>query len=47
MPIYEYICRKCGQYFEVLHDSEHYEKVCPNCKGKLERLFPRSNFKIK
>lgn len=46
MPIYEYICSKCNNYYEVLHSADHKESECPRCKGKLDRLFPRPNFKI-
>jgi putative FmdB family regulatory protein len=40
MPIYEYICKKCGTRFEVLHrSSEGIKIVCPKCKGeKAEKV---------
>ena len=38
MPIYEYVCRACGEQFEAL--VRHGDKpVCPYCdSARLERL---------
>lgn len=48
MPLYDYVCKKCGGWFEVLQkESNHYEDKCPVCKGKLERQVPWVNFHIK
>lgn len=42
MPVYEYICRKCGHSFEqVERIAEHGTKKvrCPKCKSqKVEQL---------
>ena len=36
MPIYEYLCTKCGRQFEKLHKSGVVsELVCPEC-GSME-----------
>ncbi len=36
MPIYEYICMKCGAEFEKLamRPSDKADAVCPVCKGR-------------
>ena len=31
MPIYEYICRKCGNEFEVLVFNKDEKPECPEC----------------
>jgi len=40
MPIYEYICSRCEQKFELLKPmSQSGEGVaCPNCGGKAGRV---------
>ena len=45
MPIYEYLCVKCGAEFEKLamRPSEMADVVCPVCKG-LELEEKASNF---
>jgi putative FmdB family regulatory protein len=41
MPLYEYLCKKCGKAFELLRrisDSDR-DLECPECKSaKVERL---------
>ena len=42
MPIYEYLCIKCGHQFEelVMSDEEEKEVKCPECGSKKrERVF--------
>ncbi len=43
MPVYEFLCHKCGKPFEIIHSISRYdpEKVrCPECKSKrVERRF--------
>jgi putative FmdB family regulatory protein len=36
MPIFEYVCKKCGNLFEYLKGSEETETEvqCPNCESK-------------
>ena len=39
MPIYEYECKKCGNFFSELVFGEE-EVHCPKCKSKrIERQF--------
>ena len=40
MPIYEYRCTECGHQFEVHQRfSDAPLEVCPNCQGKLRKVF--------
>lgn len=40
MPIYEYRCTECGHQFEVQQKfSDDPLQVCPNCQGKLRKVF--------
>jgi putative FmdB family regulatory protein len=40
MPTYEYRCKKCGEHLEVVQSfSDAPLKVCPNCKGQLQKVF--------
>ena len=40
MPIYGYRCTECGHQLEVLQKvSDEPLKVCPNCQGKLTKIF--------
>lgn len=48
MPIYEYACTKCGHEFEVMQKiSDKPLAKCPECKGKLEKLFSQTSFQLK
>ena len=48
MPIYEYICEKCGSHIEVLQKvSDAPLKRCQNCRGKLEKIVSRTSFQLK
>lgn len=38
MPLYAYLCTKCGHRFEKIQSfSAEPEAVCPLCQGALER----------
>ncbi len=41
MPIYEYECERCGGHFEVKRNfhEDGDNPCCPQCKGKVRRLF--------
>ena len=48
MPIYEYLCKKCGRQFERIQKfSDEPLKKCEQCGGTLERLLssPAIQFK--
>ncbi len=41
MPLYQYVCRECGQEEEIDHTmDETFEGVgCANCRGALRRVW--------
>lgn len=48
MPIYEYVCQKCSHHLEVMQKmSDKPLSKCPECKGKLEKIFSQSAFQFK
>jgi putative FmdB family regulatory protein len=48
MPIYEYVCQKCGQHLEIMQKmSDKPLTKCSRCKGKLEKIFSQTSFQLK
>ncbi len=48
MPIYEHVCQKCGHHLEVMQKmSDKPLSKCPECKGKLEKIFSQTSFQLK
>jgi putative FmdB family regulatory protein len=48
MPIYEYLCEKCGSHIEVIQKiSDPPLKRCGKCRGKLEKTVSRTSFQLK
>jgi len=48
MPLYEYLCQKCGHRFErIQRFSDPMIKKCPECGGKVEQVIsaPAVQFK--
>ena len=48
MPIYEYVCKKCGHKFEKIQKfSDAKIKKCPECGGTVEQALhaPAVQFK--
>ena len=40
MPTYQYSCTDCGHFFEAVQSfSEDSLTVCPECDGKLRKVF--------
>ncbi|WP_028643234.1 FmdB family zinc ribbon protein [Nocardioides sp. URHA0020] len=40
MPTYQYACTECGHAFEQVQSfSDDALTVCPNCQGKLRKVF--------
>lgn len=48
MPIYEYVCKKCGQEVEILHKvDETPNEACEACGSrKLERVVSAAGFRL-
>lgn len=48
MPIYEYVCQKCGHQLEIMQKmSDKPLSRCPACRGKLEKIFSQTSFQLK
>jgi putative FmdB family regulatory protein len=48
MPIYEYVCEKCGAHLEVMQKiTDAPLKRCQKCRGKLEKVVSRTSFQLK
>ena len=48
MPIYEYLCEKCGSHLEVMQKiNDAPLKRCQKCRGKLEKVVSRTSFQLK
>ena len=48
MPIYEYVCEKCGSRIEVIQKvGDTPRKRCSKCKGKLEKKISRTSFQLR
>jgi len=48
MPLYEYLCKKCGHRFERIQKfSDPHVKKCPACGGAVEQVIsaPAVQFK--
>ena len=40
MPTYQYACTECGEHLEAVQSfSDPALTVCPNCQGKLRKVF--------
>lgn len=39
MPTYEYKCGECDNTFEEMHGVDERVQSCPECGGKVRRLF--------
>jgi len=38
MPIFEYLCRPCGETIEIIRKSVADEVTCPQCGRPAERV---------
>jgi putative FmdB family regulatory protein len=48
MPTYEYKCDKCGHQFEIMQKmSDEPVKNCPECSGKVRRIFSTGGIILK
>ena len=49
MPIYEFKCLKCDEFFEmlVMGEDKELEMACPKCKSEdFERVMSTTNFTV-
>lgn len=46
MPLYEYMCTKCGNTFEQLVFGEGEPTGCPKCQGRVEKLMSPFSIEI-
>lgn len=47
MPIYEYQCKKCGQFEVMQKITESPLKRCPTCRAKVTKLMSNTSFQLK
>lgn len=47
MPIYEYACKKCGDFEVTQRITEDPLKKCPSCGRKVTKLISHSAFHLK
>ena len=48
MPIYQYVCEKCGAHIEVIQKvTDPPLKRCTKCRGKLTKSISRTSFQLK
>lgn len=48
MPIYEYVCEKCGSRIEIIQRvGDAPPKRCRKCRGKLQKSISRTSFQLK
>ena len=47
MPIYEYVCQKCGEFEVTQRITEKPLGKCPTCKGKVKKLISNTSFQLK
>ena len=47
MPIYEYRCRKCGEFEVTQRITEPPLARCPTCRGKVTKLISNTSFHLK
>jgi len=48
MPLYEYLCKKCGHRFEEIKKfSDKQPKKCPECGGVIEQVISAPSVQFK
>ena len=47
MPIYEYRCKKCGQFEVMQKITEAPLTRCPACQSKVTKLISNTSFQLK
>ena len=47
MPIYEYLCKKCGEFELMQRITEAPLTRCPTCDRKVTKLISSTSFQLK
>jgi putative FmdB family regulatory protein len=47
MPIYEYQCKKCGQFETMQKITDRPLTRCPTCQSKVTKLMSNTSFQLK
>ncbi|MFQ5682654.1 MAG: FmdB family zinc ribbon protein [Candidatus Binatia bacterium] len=47
MPIYEYLCRKCGNFEVTQKITDNALAKCPNCRQPVKKLISNCSFQLK
>jgi putative FmdB family regulatory protein len=47
MPVYEYFCKKCGEFEVTQRITEPPLARCPSCRGKVKKLISATSFQLK
>ena len=47
MPIYEYMCKRCGQFEVMQRITEGPLTRCPTCERKVTKLISQTSFQLK
>ncbi len=47
MPIYEYLCKKCGEFEVTQRITDAPLAKCPTCRAKVTKLISSTSFQLK
>jgi putative FmdB family regulatory protein len=47
MPIYEYMCARCGEFEITQRITDEPLKRCPTCRSKVRKLISNTSFQLK
>lgn len=47
MPIYEYACKKCGEFETMQKITDPPLSTCPTCAGRVTKLISNTSFQLK
>ena len=46
MPLYEFVCKECGQEFEEIKEVGNFKAKCPVCDSESEKIMSATSFKV-